>query len=111
MIDFGQAIEGCGFAIVPNVLPEPTIASLLEQLADPALRRSRAGIRHALSLPAIAAIAHDDRLIGLARAVLGSDTIPFRATLFDKSPVSNWLVVWHQDTALPLRIQHRKVGW
>jgi hypothetical protein len=29
--------------------------------------------------------------------------VPFRATLFDKSPTSNWLVVWHQDTALPMR--------
>lgn len=29
--------------------------------------------------------------------------MPFRATLFDKSAAANWLVVWHQDTALPLR--------
>ena len=28
---------------------------------------------------------------------------PFRATLFDKSASANWLVVWHQDTALPMR--------
>ena len=24
--------------------------------------------------------------------------MPFRATLFDKSPMSNWLVAWHQDS-------------
>jgi ectoine hydroxylase-related dioxygenase (phytanoyl-CoA dioxygenase family) len=29
--------------------------------------------------------------------------VPFGATLFDKSPDANWLVVWHQDTALPLQ--------
>jgi len=35
----------------------------------------------------------------------------FRATLFDKSPGSNWLIVWHQDTALPLRHRHAETGW
>ena len=37
--------------------------------------------------------------------------MPFRATLFDKSPVSNWLVIWHQDTALPFRERRDKSGW
>jgi ectoine hydroxylase-related dioxygenase (phytanoyl-CoA dioxygenase family) len=31
--------------------------------------------------------------------------------LFDKSPTSNWLVVWHQDTALPLRVRSHVPGW
>lgn len=36
----------------------------------------------------------------------------FRATLFDKSSDQNWLVAWHQDTALPLRarVQHPQWG-
>ena len=37
--------------------------------------------------------------------------LPFRATPFDKSPKSNWLVVWHQDTALPLRERLEVPGW
>lgn len=47
----------------------------------------------------------------MAQEVLGSTAVPFRATLFDKSPVSNWLVVWHQDTALPLRERRDVLGW
>ena len=47
----------------------------------------------------------------LARSVLGPEAFPFRATLFDKSPKSNWLVVWHQDTALPLRERVDLQGW
>ena len=45
-------------------------------------------------------------------AVLGLGAVAFRATLFDKSPGANWLVVWHQDTALPLqeRIEHPQWG-
>jgi ectoine hydroxylase-related dioxygenase (phytanoyl-CoA dioxygenase family) len=37
--------------------------------------------------------------------------VPYRATLFDKSLRSNWLVAWHQDTALPLRSRHDAPGW
>jgi len=47
----------------------------------------------------------------VARAALGADPFPFRATLFDKSPNANWLVVWHQDTALPLQERHEIPGW
>jgi hypothetical protein len=43
------------------------------------------------------------------RSCLGESAFPFRATLFDKSPQQNWLVVWHQDTALPL-CGHRDVA-
>ena len=51
------------------------------------------------------------RLLEVVRGVLGSRAVPFRATLFDKSSHSNWLVVWHQDTALPLRERHEAPGW
>ncbi len=47
----------------------------------------------------------------IARATLGREAFPFRATLFDKSQTANWLVVWHQDTALPLRTRHELPGW
>ncbi|MGH9711006.1 MAG: phytanoyl-CoA dioxygenase family protein, partial [Candidatus Acidiferrales bacterium] len=36
---------------------------------------------------------------------------PFHATLFDKSPKANWLVAWHQDTALPIRDRQDTSGW
>ena len=61
--------------------------------------------------PAIATLARDPRLLGIAQEILGSGALPFRATLFDKSPQANWLVVWHQDTALPLRERRDTPGW
>jgi hypothetical protein len=61
--------------------------------------------------PTIRAIAQSSRLLGIAREILGNTAIPFRATLFDKSPAANWLVVWHQDTALPLRERHDLPGY
>jgi hypothetical protein len=104
-------IETQGFAIIPDVVSEGSISVLLERLSGANLRRSRAGIRHALQHPGVMEIAQDPGLLDIARANLGNDATPFRATLFDKSPLSNWLVVWHQDTALPLRKRVEAEGW
>lgn len=75
------------------------------------LHHSRAGARHMLGNASVAALASDSRPLEIARQVLGAEARPFRATLFDKSPTSNWLVVWHQDTALPLLERHEVLGW
>jgi ectoine hydroxylase-related dioxygenase (phytanoyl-CoA dioxygenase family) len=106
-----ERVSGDGFAIIPNVLPEREIAGLQAMLGRSGLPRSRAGIRHAMRNASVAALAHDPRLMELAQEALGSVSLPFRATLFDKSPTSNWLVVWHQDTALPLRERQEVSGW
>jgi ectoine hydroxylase-related dioxygenase (phytanoyl-CoA dioxygenase family) len=103
--------EEQGFAIVPDVLAHGDVAGLLEGLTQATVRRSRAGVRHALGQPAVAALARRSGLLGLAQEILGREAFPFRATLFDKSPKANWLVVWHQDTALPLRQRHEAPGW
>jgi ectoine hydroxylase-related dioxygenase (phytanoyl-CoA dioxygenase family) len=106
-----RSFEEHGFAIIPNVLGGEDISRLSRDLAEAQLRRSRAGVRHALRNPAVARVAQDSRLLRIARGVLGSEAFPFRATLFDKSHNSNWLVVWHQDTALPLRNKREAQGW
>ncbi len=106
-----RQIDGKGYAVIPGVISASEIARLLLELAHSSLSRSRAGLRHALRDEAVAAFVGQPNLVTLAAEILGADAIPFRATLFDKSPSSNWLVAWHQDTALP--IQHRKdvSGW
>jgi ectoine hydroxylase-related dioxygenase (phytanoyl-CoA dioxygenase family) len=110
-VGFSEQVTTEGFAIIPGVLDETEIGVLAAKLHDSRLPRSRAGIRHAMRNDSVAAIARDARLLQLARNVLGSAALPFRATLFDKSPSSNWLVVWHQDTALPLRARRDTPGW
>jgi hypothetical protein len=47
----------------------------------------------------------------LAREVLGPHAFAFRATLLGKSPNSNWLLVWHPDTAQPMRRRIDVTGW
>ena len=68
-------------------------------------------MRNAFQIDVVQLLALDTRLLTLAKQLLGDDAVPFRATLFDKSPVSNWLVVCHQDTALPLRERREVSGW
>jgi ectoine hydroxylase-related dioxygenase (phytanoyl-CoA dioxygenase family) len=75
------------------------------------LPRTKAGVRHVLRVPAVRALAAHSDLVNLASAFLGGEPIPFRATLFDKSGVSNWLVAWHQDTALPVHQRVEDSTW
>jgi ectoine hydroxylase-related dioxygenase (phytanoyl-CoA dioxygenase family) len=64
-----------------------------------------------MSNPAVSSLADDPRLLNIASGILGCAAVPFRATLFDKSPESNWLIPWHQDTALPLVARLDAPGW
>ena len=105
------ALESEGYCVRSGLFSGPEIANMTSELSDTGRARGRAGLRHALQHPGIAGLAHDARLLGIAREVLGRTAMPFRATLFDKSPTSNWLVVWHQDTALPLRSRVDAEGW
>lgn len=100
-----------GFDIVPAVLDQHDIADVTTSLEEEGFERSRAGARHLMRHPIVQHLARDPRLVALACRFLGPSAIPFRATLFDKSPDHNWLVVWHQDTALPLRERLDVSGW
>ena len=104
-------IKNLGFAIMPGVLRDDEVTSALTELSKSSLPRSKAGIRHMLGDKTAAMLARDPRLLTIAQDILGCDAIPFHATLFDKSPNANWLVVWHQDTALPLQEKNERMSW
>jgi ectoine hydroxylase-related dioxygenase (phytanoyl-CoA dioxygenase family) len=100
-----------GFFTEEGVISGAECDRLLNALTSLSLHRSRAGSRHLMSQPDVKSLASDPRMLRLARLALGTDAIPFRATLFDKSGRANWLVVWHQDTALPLHSKFDLTGW
>ena len=106
-----QSIAETGFAILPAVFSRESVDRLLKEISELQPRRSRAGVRHALGLAPVDALARQPLLLNLARVVLGAEAFPYRATLFDKTPTANWLVVWHQDTALPLCGRLDLPGW
>jgi ectoine hydroxylase-related dioxygenase (phytanoyl-CoA dioxygenase family) len=100
-----------GYSIVPDVIDAGEAMHLLQSIETSGPSRSRAGARHLMSHPAVNAVAHDPRLLGLAADFVGPSAVPYRATLFDKSSARNWLVPWHQDTALPLEHPRDVQGW
>jgi ectoine hydroxylase-related dioxygenase (phytanoyl-CoA dioxygenase family) len=106
-----DVIEENGFGVQPALFSPEFVDRLCRDIESLTIPRGRAGVRHALRLDPVAALAGHPLLARLACEVLGSESFPFRATLFDKSPASNWLVVWHQDTVLPLRERIEVPGW
>ena len=100
-----------GFQIFESVLSVEECEALLYGLSNAPLVKGRAGARHLMGVTEVSRIAHDPRLVDIARRELRAEPCPFRATLFEKSGKANWLVVWHQDTALPLRTRFDAPGW
>jgi ectoine hydroxylase-related dioxygenase (phytanoyl-CoA dioxygenase family) len=100
-----------GYSISPHGLSGAECDELVSALATGAAARTRAGTRHLMAHSLVTRLASDSRLLALAREWLGPGAVAHRATLFDKSADRNWLVPWHQDTALPLRARFDESGW
>ena len=64
-----------------------------------------------MSNAVVHALVHDQRLTSIAANFVGASAVPFRATLFEKTEQANWLIAWHQDTALPLAARFDSPDW
>lgn len=104
-------MRDAGFWIEEGVLSRQECDSLAGVVSRSPAGRGRAGVRHLMTSPVVAEVANDSRLLRVARRVLGEGAVPYRATLFEKSGRANWLVVWHQDTALPLASRFDSPEW
>lgn len=112
-------LEEQGFAIIPKVIDESTVEALLDALASVGLtdavkqRAGRAfGIRCLLELvPATRELADSDPLRALIEPVLGKKAKVVRGIFFDKTPVANWKVPWHQDTVIAVRARQHATGF
>lgn len=100
-----------GYYIEENVFSDAECEKLIHVLSAGSLNRSRAGARNLMHIPAVSKLASDLRLLGMIQSVYGKRLIPYKATLFEKSGKANWLVAWHQDTALPLEKFESRDGW
>jgi hypothetical protein len=97
-----EELKKKGFTVIDDVLSSEECDRILNQLSNWKIGRSRAGTRHLMLCPAISCLANNERLIALASTALSEPATSYRTTLFEKSPKSNWLVLRHQGTALPL---------
>ena len=73
--------------------------------------RSAAGVRLFDARAIQPHLAIDGCVGRTVRPLLGSDARPVRAILFDKSPVANWQLGWHQDRTIHVRERHEVPGF
>jgi hypothetical protein len=99
-----------GYSIAEGVVSSAECIDIVDRI-DTQAQRSRAGARHLMSNSAVETFTRSPPLLALARDILGVGATPYRATLFEKSGQANWLVPWHQDTALPLESSFDAPGW
>jgi ectoine hydroxylase-related dioxygenase (phytanoyl-CoA dioxygenase family) len=111
MTGLRSEVDERGFVVLPAAVEPAVMNQLEDSLRESPLPRSRAGMRNALRHSAVIDIARSPVLLEVAREIVGIEAVPFKATLFDKSPISNWLVTWHQDTALPLQGRRELPEW
>jgi ectoine hydroxylase-related dioxygenase (phytanoyl-CoA dioxygenase family) len=95
---FVRQVDSMGFAILPAFLEANSIETLDRAL--PASVGEDGGLRNLLDLPQIAQLADSPRVRALVEPLLGADAFPVRGILFDKTPVANWKVTWHQDLTI-----------
>lgn len=99
-------LEEAGFAIVPSCLQQNTIEKLRERFGGNA-----ASDRNLLSDPEIRELAQSKAVRDIAEAVLGPKCFAVRGIFFNKTPTSNWKVVWHQDLTIAVRERRAVCGF
>jgi hypothetical protein len=100
-----------GFAIVPDVVSPPVIATLISALNGAnagAAVRERNNRLYAMRdllrlLPEVRDLADSPAIRRLVEPILGPEARPVRGILFDKTAQANWKVAWHQDLSIALR--------
>jgi hypothetical protein len=76
-VNWCDEIELHGYSIIPEVSLGAETAGLLECFQRTNLRRSRAGIRHALKDASIAVFAQNAELLAFAKTILGEAAFSF----------------------------------
>jgi hypothetical protein len=102
------AIEQEGWAATGPVVAAANIDAVsadFDRLANPRKPGSprRGGIRDVIGWPSVLDLARSQAVRSLAELVLGGGCFAVRGILFDKTPASNWKVIWHQDLTIAVK--------
>ncbi len=95
-----------GFAVVPACLDEGTVDLLCKDFDD-----SRYPERNILSVPSVHELASSKPVRQVMESILGPHCFAVRGIFFNKTPSSNWKVVWHQDLTIAVRKRRELKGF
>ena len=104
--DFLRSVEDDGFAVVPSCVDEKTLERLGSKLND-----NSYAMRNLLAMPVVRELVRSQAVRTLAEAVLGRNCFGVKGTFFNKTPESNWKVVWHQDLTVMVRERKEVLGF
>jgi ectoine hydroxylase-related dioxygenase (phytanoyl-CoA dioxygenase family) len=93
-----QSVEENGFAVVSRCLSQRVMEQLCSQLDS-----AKHAQRNLLDVPVVRELAASETVKQLVVPVLGKECFAVRGILFNKTPDSNWKVVWHQDRTIAVR--------
>jgi len=99
-----------GFVVVPRVVSQELLLEAGEQLER--LNVSRAGTRNLLEHEWCRSLAVSIRNHTALSDCIEPTSVAIQCTYFDKSPLRNWRVAFHQDLAVPTshRSHHAELG-
>lgn len=110
--ELARAIANDGWAITPPVVPQLAIDRLVEVLESSSNGDDRGGVRNLFdTTPAVRELACSDAVRNVAEAVLGPHCFATRVILFDKTPRTNWKIIWHQDVTIAVRERASVAGF
>jgi hypothetical protein len=108
-----SALEEAGFGLVDDLLPVSELdrlrneVDLLLSAVGPA-----GGVRNALGKSyLLRELAEAGSPAVMARTILGAGARPTKLTVFDKTPMANWKVPWHQDLSIAVAERREVVGF
>ena len=119
MQNYSEQVNESGFAIIPNVIDPALADALIADLAQIQLSnevKQRAGkafgIRRLLEvIPSVRALAEGEIIRSIITPIVGENAQIVRGIFFDKNPVANWKVPWHQDIVIALREKKDVAGY
>ncbi len=118
-MEWSQAIDRDGFAVVPDVVAPAVVAGLIAALDAKGPSRAtleRDGRTYAMrdllrEVPETRRLAGSAPLGRLVQDVLGPGSFVVRGLLFDKTPEANWPVPWHQDLTIAVKARIDAPGY
>ena len=110
---FAESIHNNGWAIAEDVIAEAALAAVEADIAPiVASSMTQGGIRNLLDESrAVAELAQSTALRAIACSVLGAACGVVRVVYFDKTPDTNWRVIWHQDLTIAVQSEHATPGY
>ncbi len=119
MQDINTTFRQQGYVVEPNVYTGAEVATLIAAIeAAPAIGANYRGgaqpfaIRSFLQeVPAVLPLVANAALKQLLQQVVGAGYHAVRAIYFNKPPIANWLVPWHQDLTISVKERAPVAGY